>query len=171
MNDDPYEILQVSRNAEIEVIQAAYRRLAWKYHPDVNPSPTADERMTRINWAYGILSDPVERERYDRLTRVRATQDDPTRVGWAGKPTRTATAGATAQASTWAPQSPPSGPPLSYPRSLTTVLIAVLLLVVLDGYAFLFDAFRPTASLPMLWIGIGLGVIGVRGLAGAFTAG
>ncbi len=63
---DPYEILQVSRNAEIEVIEAAYRRLARKYHPDANPSQDATERMKDINWAYEVLSDPIKRQSFDR---------------------------------------------------------------------------------------------------------
>lgn len=64
---NPYEILQVSNKAEIEVIEAAYRRLARKYHPDTNPSSDATERMKDINWAYEILSDPASRRRYDSL--------------------------------------------------------------------------------------------------------
>src|SRR5262245_37928207 len=62
---DLYEILQVSPNAEQEVIEAAYRRLAQKYHPDVNRSPEASERMTAINRAYEVISDPERRARYD----------------------------------------------------------------------------------------------------------
>lgn len=63
---DPYQVLQVSRAAEPEVIEAAYRRLARKYHPDVNPSQQANSVMKELNWAYEILSDPVQRSRYDR---------------------------------------------------------------------------------------------------------
>lgn len=65
MKSDLYEILQVSPNAEPEVIDAAYRRLARKYHPDVNPSPDAAARMKEINQAYDILSDPQKRAMYD----------------------------------------------------------------------------------------------------------
>jgi len=64
---DYYEILQVSPNAEPEVIAAAYRRLARKYHPDVNKSPQAAKRMKQINVAYEILRDPAKRAAYDRL--------------------------------------------------------------------------------------------------------
>lgn len=64
---DYYEILQVSPNAEPEVIKAAYRRLARKYHPDIDKSPEAAERMKEINAAYDILSDPAKRAAYDRL--------------------------------------------------------------------------------------------------------
>src|SRR2546425_3566973 len=60
-----YEILQVSPDAEREVIEAAYRRLARKYHPDVNRDPTAGERMQRLNEAFEVLSDPHQRAEYD----------------------------------------------------------------------------------------------------------
>ena len=61
-----YEVLQVSPNAEPEVIDAAYRRLARKYHPDTSSHPDAHSRMQELNWAYEILNDPVSRSRYDR---------------------------------------------------------------------------------------------------------
>lgn len=64
---DPYEVLQVSPNAEPEVVEAAYRRLARKYHPDVNSSPDATKRMQIINWAYEILRDPDARREYDKF--------------------------------------------------------------------------------------------------------
>jgi curved DNA-binding protein CbpA len=63
---DPYETLQVSRRAEPEVIAAAYRSLARKYHPDANASAQSKERMQEINAAYEILRDPVRRKAYDR---------------------------------------------------------------------------------------------------------
>jgi hypothetical protein len=63
---NPYEVLQVSQNAEPEVIDAAYRRLARKYHPDTSSHPDAHSRMQELNWAYEILNDPVSRSRYDR---------------------------------------------------------------------------------------------------------
>ncbi|MCX5799662.1 MAG: DnaJ domain-containing protein, partial [Proteobacteria bacterium] len=50
--EDYYEILQVHHLAEPEVIQAAYRKLAQKYHPDIDKSPAAVERMKKINIAY-----------------------------------------------------------------------------------------------------------------------
>jgi curved DNA-binding protein CbpA len=63
---DPYETLQVSRAAEPEVIAAAYRSLARKYHPDSSASPQANRRMQEINAAYEILKDPIKRKEYDR---------------------------------------------------------------------------------------------------------
>lgn len=63
--DDYYAILQVSSDAQKEVIDAAYRKLAQMYHPDVNKSPDAEEKMKRINYAYEILSDPIKRAAYN----------------------------------------------------------------------------------------------------------
>lgn len=64
--EDYYKILQVDPSAEPEVITAAYRRLAFKYHPDTNKSPDAEARMRRINEAYEVLSNPVQRAAFDR---------------------------------------------------------------------------------------------------------
>jgi len=67
MARDYYEILGVSRNADKEEIKRAYRRLARKYHPDVNKEPGAEERFKEINRAYEVLSEPDIRARYDRF--------------------------------------------------------------------------------------------------------
>jgi curved DNA-binding protein len=63
---DYYHTLQVSLDAEREVIDAAYRRLARKYHPDVYTEPDAAERMRELNEAYEVLGDPRKRAEYDR---------------------------------------------------------------------------------------------------------
>lgn len=63
---DLYKILQVDPKADPEVIDAAYRRLARKLHPDVNPAHNATERMTEINAAYYVLRDGRRRIEYDR---------------------------------------------------------------------------------------------------------
>ena len=63
---DPYKVLQVDPEAEDEVIQAAYRRLARKYHPDVAPGPEAAARMSAINGAWAVLGDPDQRAAHDR---------------------------------------------------------------------------------------------------------
>lgn len=66
--EDYYEILQVSPNADPEVIDAAFRRLALKWHPDRRPSDSsAPERMNLLNTAYGVLSNPEARKEYDLL--------------------------------------------------------------------------------------------------------
>jgi molecular chaperone DnaJ len=67
MARDYYEILGVSNNADKEEIKRAYRRLARKYHPDVNKEPGAEERFKEINRAYEVLSEPEIRNRYDRF--------------------------------------------------------------------------------------------------------
>ena len=64
--EDLYETLQVHPSAHPDVIQAAYRRLSFLYHPDRNPSTEATEMMKRLNHAYEILSDPDRRAAYDR---------------------------------------------------------------------------------------------------------
>lgn len=66
MSADHYKVLQVDSEAELEVIQAAYRRLAQKYHPDVARDPVAAERMAAINAAWAVLRDPARRAAYDR---------------------------------------------------------------------------------------------------------
>jgi curved DNA-binding protein CbpA len=63
---DPYKILQVDSEAEDEVIQAAYRRLARKYHPDLAASPDAANRMAAINAAWELIGEPAKRAAYDR---------------------------------------------------------------------------------------------------------
>jgi curved DNA-binding protein CbpA len=65
---DPYKTLQVDSEAEDEVIQAAYRRLARKYHPDLADGAEAAARMAAINAAWEIIGDPDARRAFD-LTR------------------------------------------------------------------------------------------------------
>jgi DnaJ-class molecular chaperone len=65
---DYYKILGVSRNATEKEIKQAYRRLARKYHPDVNPNNKEAEKLFKeINEAYAVLSDPEKRKKYDTL--------------------------------------------------------------------------------------------------------
>ncbi|NEQ76694.1 MAG: molecular chaperone DnaJ [Okeania sp. SIO2C9] len=67
MARDYYEILGVSRTADKEELKRAYRRLARKYHPDVNKEPGAEENFKEINRAYEVLSDQEMKARYDRF--------------------------------------------------------------------------------------------------------
>lgn len=63
---DYYEVLEVPRNASKEEMKKAYRRLARKFHPDVNSDADASERFKELNEAYEILSDDRTRSAYDR---------------------------------------------------------------------------------------------------------
>jgi DnaJ-class molecular chaperone len=63
---DPYEILGVEKTASADEIQKAYRRLAKKLHPDLNPgNKEAEERFKEVASAHGLLSDPDKRQRFD----------------------------------------------------------------------------------------------------------
>ena len=64
---DYYDILGVSRDADASAIKSAYRKLARKYHPDVNKTKEAEEKFKDINEAYEVLSDKAKRQRYDSL--------------------------------------------------------------------------------------------------------
>ncbi|HEY1066226.1 MAG TPA: J domain-containing protein [Pirellulales bacterium] len=65
--DDYYEVLGVGRTATPEEIQKAFRRLARKLHPDVNPDDKkAKEKFQKLQNAYSVLNDPEKRELYDR---------------------------------------------------------------------------------------------------------
>ncbi len=64
---DYYEVLGVARDADKEEMKRAYRRLARKYHPDVNREAGAEERFKEINRAYEVLSEPETKARYDRF--------------------------------------------------------------------------------------------------------
>ena len=64
---DYYEILGIDKKATEAQIKSAYRKLAKKYHPDVDKSPSAQEKFKDINEAYEVLSDKQKRQRYDSL--------------------------------------------------------------------------------------------------------
>src|SRR3954454_4366912 len=80
-----YKVLQVDPEAEDEVIQAAYRRLAQKYHPDI-AGPEAASRMTAINAAWELLRDPARRAAHDRSSRTRPVGAPAAHEGTAAAP-------------------------------------------------------------------------------------
>ncbi len=81
---DPYKALQVDPEAEDEVIAAAYRRLARKYHPDVGGGPEAAARMTALNAAWELIGEPGRRAAFDRQRAVEAALDRRTAEAEAG---------------------------------------------------------------------------------------
>ena len=64
---DYYEVLGVEKSADEATLKKAYRALAKKYHPDLNPGDKeAEQKFKEINEAYGVLSDPEKRKKYDQ---------------------------------------------------------------------------------------------------------
>src|SRR3990167_2756801 len=67
MEEDYYQVLGVDRNTSGEEIKKAYRKLAMKYHPDRNPgNKEAEQIFKKAAEAYGVLSDPDKKRRYDQ---------------------------------------------------------------------------------------------------------
>lgn len=65
---DYYELLGVSRRAPVKEIRQSYRKLARKYHPDLNPNDkSSEEKFKQIQEAYDVLSDPKKRQMYDQF--------------------------------------------------------------------------------------------------------
>ena len=82
---DYYEILGVPRDASQDDIQKAYRKLARKYHPDVNKTKGAEEKFKKIGEANEVLKDPEKRKKYDMLgANWKAGQDFQPPPGWEG---------------------------------------------------------------------------------------
>jgi curved DNA-binding protein CbpA len=88
---DPYRTLQVVPEADADVIQAAYRRLAQKFHPDVAPDSEAAARMVDINASWEVLRDPARRAAYDR-SRASAERATAARASAGGMPAERASA-------------------------------------------------------------------------------
>ena len=84
-----YDILGVSRDASEPEIKRAYRRLARKHHPDVNPGDkSAESKFKKINEAYEVLSDKENRKKYDQFGDQWQYADQFARTGWQQAPTR-----------------------------------------------------------------------------------
>jgi curved DNA-binding protein CbpA len=107
---DPYKTLQVDPEAEDEVIQAAYRRLARKYHPDIAPGEEAAARMAAINAAWELIGDPAARAAFDR-GRSAATSTPPTGAPPSPQPPRPAAATASGHSTSSAGPAPGQRPP------------------------------------------------------------
>src|SRR5688572_7497976 len=88
---DYYRVLQLDSSADAVVIDAAFRQLSKKYHPDVNPAPDAAQKMRELNAAHEVLGDPRKRAAYDRARRA-------------------------AEAATWERRPTPPSPPTEEPR-------------------------------------------------------
>src|SRR5262249_23854199 len=82
---DYYDILGVARTATDQEIKSAYRRLARSHHPDINPNnAAAEEKFKEAAEAYGVLSDPEQRRRYDRFRHARGSSSARSRWGAPG---------------------------------------------------------------------------------------
>lgn len=81
---DYYEVLGVSRDASDDEIRKAFRKLAFQYHPDRNPSADADAKFKEINEAYEVLSDAQRRREYDQFGHQGAPAGAPGFGGFAG---------------------------------------------------------------------------------------
>ena len=109
---DPYKTLQVDPEAEDEVIQAAYRRLARKYHPDVAHGPESAARMIAINDAWGRIGEPVRRTAFDAARAAELRRRSARATDQAAPPAQSARPASTptrASNPAWAP--PASRPP------------------------------------------------------------
>ena len=62
---NPYEVLGINKNSDQKEIKSAYKKLAKKYHPDLNKEPGAEDKFKEINEAYSILSDETKKRNYD----------------------------------------------------------------------------------------------------------
>ncbi len=81
MSKDYYEVLGLKKGASQEEVKKAFRRLAKKYHPDINNSPEAEAKFKEVNEAFQVLSDPAKKAQYDQFG---FTGDSPRSGGFSG---------------------------------------------------------------------------------------
>jgi curved DNA-binding protein len=81
---DYYELMGIKSDASSEDIKKSYRRLARKYHPDLNKEPDAENNFKALGEAYEVLKDPIKRQQYDQM-RASAHYQDPIQDNQAGR--------------------------------------------------------------------------------------
>lgn len=144
---DPYAVLGVARDASPRQIQQAYRRLAKRYHPDLQRAPKASGQMERLNQAWAILSNPARRARHD-ADRVRAAPSSAD--GWSGAPQRAWQATSAAPHSAW--QATSAAPP-RHSSSAERVQQPV-------GHPWLTVVMTVVAAIAVIWLVIGAALFG-----------
>jgi curved DNA-binding protein CbpA len=118
---DYYKTLQVDPEADPDVIGAAYRKLAQRYHPDITDDPTARARMAAINAAWEVLRDPAKRAAYDRDRRLGLRSQYDPGAGWEPQGPSHPDRSSTSSGSSWpSPSSADSAYPRSTPSSRDT---------------------------------------------------
>ncbi|WP_020558956.1 DnaJ C-terminal domain-containing protein [Thiofilum flexile] len=100
-NKDYYALLGITANADNETIKIAYRRAARKYHPDVSREANAEELFKAVNEAYEVLSNPLKREKFNRLYQT-----------WQAESEKFSYTAASAQAQAKSTASPPNNTPV-----------------------------------------------------------
>ena len=116
---DPYAILQVSQDADQDVLLAAYRALARRLHPDLSDDPTASARMAQLNAPWETFGDPERRAAYDKTHLAGVILDSSSRTAATSRSTGAATASSAEQPAApraSAAASPGTGGPTTWRR-------------------------------------------------------
>ena len=115
---DPYRTLLVHPDADDEIIQVVYRKLAQRFHPDVATAPDAERRMSELNAARDLLLDPVRRAEYDKATSERSARRARTAAREPAAETASPSSGSSASARPAADQQPrPEPTPADRPEA------------------------------------------------------